>query len=122
MQKVWKIRVALIIGLAVVGMGVITSQQQANARPKYIKVFAKTYPELGKLAKTAKCLVCHPKKSKKTQNSYAKAMKLGLPKKNCKDLDAIKKALVAAESKPSDVKGKTFGELIKAGKLPNAKK
>ncbi len=121
MQNVWKIRLTVIMGLAVAGMVLMTSSQQAEARPKYIKVFAKTYPKLAKLAKAQKCLVCHPKKSKKVINSYGKSVKPGLPKKNCKDEDAIKKAIVGAEGKESDVAGKTFGQLIEDGKLPNAK-
>ena len=120
MQNVWKIRLTIILGVAVAGMVLMTSQQEANARPKYIKVFAKTYPKLAKQAKAEKCLVCHPKKSKKVLNTYGKSIKPNLPKKNSKDEAKIKKAIEGAEGEDSDVAGKTFGDLIKDGKLPNA--
>ncbi len=115
------LKLIAIISFCFVGMVFLTNQEPAQARNKFVKVFAKTYPDLKPLVKKEKCKICHPGKKKKENNSYGDAMAKVLPKKNVKDEDAIKKALIAIEGEQSEVKDKTFGELIKAGKLPNAK-
>jgi len=121
MRKAWKIRTAMVLGLALIGCMLLSNTQTAEARPQYNKQFVVVYPKLAALQKKSKCGTCHPMKSKKVLNSYSKAVKAALPGKNCKDKDAITKAFKAAEGKMSDVAGKTFGQLIEDGKLPNAK-
>ncbi len=74
----------------------------AQARPQYNKAFAAKYPSL-EAAKEAKCGVCH----------FGK----GLGEANQKDEAKISAALTGAESE-KNAAGQTFGELIKAGKLP----
>ena len=122
MHTTWKMKTAIVLGLALLGCLLLSHTQTANARPQYTKQFVVDYPALKDLAKKAKCKICHPEKKKKVINSYGKAMKEGLPgkKKNCKDKPAITKAFKDSEPKPSDIPGKTFGDLIKEGKLPNA--
>ena len=119
MKKNKSLWIMALICFCIVGMVLFTSHQPAEARNKFVKVFAKTYPDLKPLVKKEKCKICHPAKKKKELNKYGEAMGKVLPKKNSKDEEAIKKSLTDIEDKESDVKGKTFGELIKDGKLPN---
>ena len=74
---------------------------------------------------TAKCNVCHEGTSKKMHNAYGKAVKKYLTKA---DFDAIKtdpdkskkyiiEGLEKSEAEKS-ASGKSYGELIKAGKAP----
>jgi hypothetical protein len=91
---------------------------EAEARPQYLKSFAKQYPALEASARKVKCGVCHYGKSKKNKNDYGAAFGGGLSGKNEKDADALIEALVGAEEKPSAVEGKTFGDRIKEGELP----
>src|SRR5690606_29569310 len=91
----------------------------AEARPQYFEQFNKTYPTLAKAAESQKCGVCHGMGSKKERNHYGKAIVGALGEsKNVKELKEVEKAIKAAESKESSTKGKTFGDLIKEGKLP----
>jgi hypothetical protein len=99
----------------------VSTPETAQARPQYAKEFAAKYTDLAEAAKKAKCAMCHPEKSKKVKNAYGKALGTAIGAKNCKDSAKIQAGLAGAESKPSEVEGKTFGDLIKAGKLPNAK-
>jgi hypothetical protein len=93
----------------------------AQARPGYSKAFAEKYPNL-EAAKEAKCGVCHDDpKSKKTRNDYGKAFGKDLGEKNSKDNDKINAALDKVAGEPSAVAGKTYGDLIKDGKLPDSK-
>lgn len=98
---------------------------EAQARPDYLKAFNATYPALKTEAEGAKCGICHPEEKKSVRNTYGKAMGTALGSdKNLKMADNEKKivdALKKAESEKSDVEGKTFGDLIKDGKLPNKK-
>jgi len=61
------------------------------------------------------------KVNKKKRNNYGMALRKALGKKNVKKSDVIKKALKSIESGKSAVAGKTFGDLLKAGKLPASK-
>lgn len=99
----------------------LIGSSDSQARPQYGKAFPTEYPKLAEQAKEAKCGLCHPGKSKKMRNSYGMAVGAGLGMKNQKNAKMISAALKGAESKKSDVEGKTFGDLIKEGKLPNAK-
>ncbi len=102
--------VAALLGLMVVC-------QTAQARPGYHKAFLAKYPALEAAAKEAKCNVCHMGDDKKMRNDYGAAMGKHLPGKNCKDEAAITAALTKAEDDKNS-SGKTYGEIIKSGKLP----
>jgi hypothetical protein len=109
----------LVVGLAV---------QSANGQILFRDVFLKTYvadgktpeqQELSKAVTTAKCNVCHDaeSKSKKDHNPYGMSLKkLGL-KKTEKNKEKIAEMLKKAEGEKNG-SGKSYGELIKAGKLP----
>lgn len=111
----------LTVGALLLTFFVATSNQ-ADARPNYMSVFKKSYPELAK-SKDVKvnCYMCHPKKDnkkKKIRNNYGAALGKVLDKAKETDKEKIAKALKKIEGEKSHVEGKKFGELIKAGKLP----
>ena len=92
----------------------------AEARVQYNKAFKAMYGEnFGEDAKL-KCNVCHGNggQNKKVNSEYALQIKEVLGEKNVKDGDAIDAALKAAAEKPSDVEGKTYGDLLAEGILP----
>ena len=66
-----------------------------------------------------KCAVCHCAKDKRAQNDYGEAIRKALGAKNVKNPPLIVNALRAAEKEPSDEPGKTFGDLIGEGRLPD---
>lgn len=95
-----------------------------DARPAYKKEFDKKYPDVVKAKKTT-CAVCHPEKSKKVRNDYGTALGKAV-KKNEKDATKIVEALGKVEKEKSSStddgkKGKTFGEILEAGKWPGDK-
>lgn len=107
----------MVCGLAVAG-AVAFQGASAQARPQYLGAFKTQYAALAAEADKAKCGICHPVMDKKTRNDYGKALTGALGTPNVKDADALKAALTKAEAgKGAD--GKTFGEIIKSGKLPN---
>jgi len=108
---------------------VFIGQKSVHARAQYKAAFEKAYPDLKKkLGKKVSCAVCHPTKKKKERNNYGAAVGKAVfskavgGKKNEKDKDKLKKALEAAAKEKSATKGKTFGDLIKDGKLPGTDK
>jgi len=136
-----------VLSLLCGAVAVVLLGNDAQARSQYSKIFAAEY-NLKKpstdaekslaaaVKKYKKCNVCHSikknekgKASKKNRNSYGESIKKLLKKydakrfKNDKEkvtqevVDALKK--VAKEKSPT---GKTFGELLKAGKLPHEEK
>jgi len=114
----------LAVILFCAGCMAMLSVKSATAIPPFAKQFNAMYVEGNDDAdfvaavKEAKCNVCHKGKSKKMRNPYGEALdKLLDKKKDAKDVEAIQAALkkVAEQKSPS---GETFGELIKAGKLP----
>ena len=115
MSKAWKFSLAGIVAAMMVA-----GQSSVEARPQYLGAFTKNYTDLAAEANKAKCAICHGK-DKKERNNYGAALGKAIGKKNEKDADALKAALKKAEAGKSDVEGKTFGDLIKDGKLPNAK-
>ena len=107
----------LMIGLASVSS--LTTAIPAGARQEYNRVFWKAYQdELGKYAETTRCNVCHYGAEKKNRNDYGKAVGAALGKTGVKDADKIRHALTEAAEKKNAAEGKTFGDLIKDGKLP----
>lgn len=100
------------------------SAPDVQARPQYLKQFTVTYPNLANDAKMKKCLICHPGQNKKMNTDYGKAVAEGLgkdeddnPIKNEKNTMKIEQALKKAEEAKSK-NGKTFGEMIENGELP----
>lgn len=108
----------LMIGLCCMTFVLACSLQSADARPKYYSAFKKAYPNVEGLSEK-KCNVCHKGKSKKMNNDYGLALKATLgDAKNVKDADVINKALKDTAAKDSKTAGKTYGDLLKANKLP----
>jgi hypothetical protein len=123
MRKISKTLMIACGALAVLGFAL--SAPNAQARPLYLKQFAKKYPAVSNAAKMKKCLVCHPGKNRKMRNNYGQAVAAGLGKnakgqqnKNVKNAKQIDAALTKAEAAKSKKSGKTFGEMIEEGNLP----
>ncbi len=123
MRTIWCTS-ALACSLVLIGASLVTGLNRAEARPKYKTQFQKLYPEVvknhGKKGKLT-CAVCHPKKDnkkKKKHNAYGQAIKKVIAKKE-KDVEKIKAALLKVEKIESRTKGKSFGDLLKEGKLPD---
>jgi hypothetical protein len=96
----------------------LVSTQDAQARPGYLKSFNATYPALKDAAEGAKCGICHFGEKKTNRNDYGKAMGEALGAKDVKGEKEVADALKKAEAGKSSTEGKTFGDLIKDGKLP----
>jgi len=128
-----KVVVSLYCGALVLGL----SLNHAGAIDAFKKEFEKTYVKkdssepadraFAEVVKDAKCLVCHGKNAagkddKKVRNAYGKALDKLLDKKaDAKNPEKIQEALEkVAKEKVDDKKpdSPTFGDLIKAGKLP----
>ena len=114
MRKSWT---WIACGVAFVGAALVSAPESAQARPPYDKAFKEAYPALKALTDEAKCGVCHGKE-KKERNDYGKAVGAAMGAANVKDAEVIAKALKKAEEGKSGTEGKTFGDLIKDGKLP----
>ena len=109
--------VAGVVAGLVVGFGT-----RVEARPSNKKVFDATYEKVAKDNKTT-CFVCHEEgegKTKKDRNNYGQALAKNIAV-NEKDEAKIKEALVKTEKEKSAIKDKTFGDLLKEGKLPASK-
>ena len=117
MRKSWT---WIACGVAFVGAALLMGSQDAQARPQYLKTFNAEYPALKSQAETTKCGICHFGEKKTNRNDYGQAMgeALGKDAKNSKDEDKIKEALKKSEEGKSATEGKTFGDLLKDGKLP----
>lgn len=113
-----KSRCWMVLGLLAMGLIVIAASQDAQARPKYFAEFKNAYGNLAAEADKVKCNVCHFGQEKKNRNDYGKAIADALGEKNVMDVEKIKEALKKAEKEKSSTAGKTFGDLIKDGKLP----
>jgi hypothetical protein len=108
----------LVLAVAALVIGSVATVP-ATARPNYFKEFSGHYTEV-KAAAEAKCGVCHEGADKKNKNDYGKALGAVIGKSE-KDSAKIKEALVKIEKEKSSVEGKTFGDLLKEGKLPSGK-
>lgn len=125
----------MLVMVAVMGGLMISS---ARAIPPFKKEFDAKYVDknstdatvkaFSEAAAKANCLICHGKDANgkqdtKIRNSYGLALDKLLDKKtDAKDAPKIQQALdtVAKEkSDPNNASSKTFGELIKEGKLPS---
>ena len=119
MNRVGKTVLLTVLVGSVAGLALFACSEAA-ARPAYCKTFVAEYPKV-EAAKDAKCAICHPNADdKEVRNNYGQTLgKLSL--QNEKDAAKIKEALKKAEGEKSAVAGKTFGDLLKEGKLPGSK-
>ena len=110
----------LIQGMVVAGL-VIGFSASVEARPNYKKAFDTTYEKVAKDNKT-NCNVCHKEGTddKKMRNNYGEALAKNIAKME-KDEAKIKEAFTKTEKEKSAVADKTFGDLLKDGKLPASK-
>ena len=121
-------KILFVFGIVLISSILLSNADTVQARLKYKKTFDKQYKEL-KAKVNTNCNVCHvPKKKKSERNNYGVAVRKALkalvdeiPKKGVTDDKKIKEALTKAEKEKSAMKDKTFGDLIKAGKLPASK-
>ena len=121
-----KAGITLLCGLVVAML--VGLSGTADARPDYKKVHDKMYKEsdIAEALADAKCNACHYGKKKANRNDYGEALiKVGLTEENYKakksDKEAFAKEIAEALEKVLKEKskgGETFGERIKAGKLP----
>lgn len=100
----------------------LVSASPAFAVKQFYDEFKEVYVNNGNLDASvvakAKCNLCHEGKSKKDKNAYGELLdKLLDRKKDARNPEKIRQALVAVESEKSP-SGKTYGELIKEGNLP----
>ncbi len=116
MSRVVKLSVLTVVVLFV---GAVLGRQ-AQARPNYCKTFIAQYENV-KEAKEAKCAICHPGKEKKERNVYGVALSKCLGAEKITDEAKIKESLKKVEGEKSAVEGKSFGDLLKDGKLPASK-
>lgn len=110
-----------LVGAGVAAVMLSANLSQAQARPTFPGIFARKYLNLLEQVKEAKCTVCHPaedNEKKEKRNNYGTALEKALGEKMVKDKEKVNKALEKIEKEPSAIKGKTFGDLIKEGKLP----
>lgn len=125
MKSRWALAMAVVLSAAVILVS------NAQAIPPFAKVFKETYGGNAAIAKgieEQKCNVCHKGTKKTEKNAYGIALHdVGAEKKmndafKADEAAAAKKfveILKKAEEKKS-ASGKTFGELLKDGKLPGA--
>jgi hypothetical protein len=120
-------KVCVCLVLAVVALAM--SMQSASALPPFNKEWVAKYNDGNKVAvfTEAKCNVCHAGESKKMKNEYGKVVGKYLTKAKYNEIkedeSAAKKYILEGLQKAEGDKGgsgKSYGELIKAGKLPGA--
>ncbi|MGL4463147.1 MAG: hypothetical protein ACRDD1_16145 [Planctomycetia bacterium] len=109
MARLMVLAVAAMFGLMTVG------SSTATARPQYVKAFKAQYD--GKIT-PINCTVCHPGMDKKEKNNFGQAFGKSLGAKNVKEEEKLKESLEATVKEKSKVDGKTFADLIEAGKAP----
>ena len=123
-----KVCVCLILGLIALSV----SLESASALPPFNKEWLAKYKEGNSNASfveavdTAKCNVCHEGTSKKMHNAYGKVVQKYLTKAKYNEIKedeaAAKKYIIEGLQKAEGEKGgagKSYGEVIKAGKLPS---
>jgi len=123
---------ATVLGFGFLGRGTPQAQALNAFRVEFIAKYVKADSEDAKdkafaaAVEKAKCGICHEGKNKKNRNAYGKALDELLDfKADAENKEKIQAALKKVESKrsdPKDEKSPTFGDLIKAGKLPASPK
>lgn len=124
-----------MLGMVVVGLGVIGltgTLREANADKAFFDQFVATYVKsdsddpkakaFAEAVEKVRCNVCHEGKLKKNRNEYGKALGELLSRKtdteNKEKIVAALKKVEAKHTDPKDENSPTFGDRIKAGKLP----
>ena len=128
MRKIRNVRMALAVCLTLAGAVLLSGFQTAEARPQNRTQFLKQYPKVkDENPSSMNCLICHEPKADsesmpdtKKRNNYGQAL-MGVIEKNERDADKIVEAMKKVEKENSAIKGKTFGDLLKEGKLPASK-
>jgi hypothetical protein len=121
---------ALVLVTCVLCFSQTTPQASADKafKDEFVAIYVKADSdkpqdkEFAAAVEKAKCNLCHVGKVKKNRNGYGKALGELLSRKtDTEDKEKIQAALKKIEAKhsdPKDEKSPTFGELLKAGKLP----
>jgi hypothetical protein len=109
--------VSCVVAVAFAGLLFVSQPEPAQARMEYLKAFSGKYDKVKDAANTKKCGVCHGAQ-KKDRSDYAKAIEKALGAKMVKDMDKINKALDEAAKGDSGNGGKTYGDLLNDGTLP----
>ena len=113
--------------LVLLSVALVWCMQSASALPPFNKEWMAKYNagEANAEFKEARCNVCHAGDNKKMKNEYGKAVGKYLTKAKYQavkdDEAAAKKYILEGLQKAEGDKGgagKSYGELIKAGKLP----
>jgi hypothetical protein len=129
------LRVSVVFCVALIGAVAALKVSQADAYVPFSRAFLKKYAgekstEAEKsiateFARVKKCAVCHDprpgddgKPSKKNRNPYGLALGKHLTEKDKKDMEKALEMLPKVEAEKAEGSDKTFGELIKEGKLP----
>ncbi|MEX0714931.1 MAG: hypothetical protein WD066_00010 [Planctomycetaceae bacterium] len=122
MPTTWKLRSILAASAVSLGFALLAGTPAAEARPQYVKEFILKYPDLKpEITKVKNCGVCHGGENgadKMVRNNYGESLMKLLGEINVKDAATIKTAMDKAADEKSATDGKSFGELIKEGKLP----
>lgn len=127
-----KAYLVLLSGAVALGMFAGLGVETASAIPPFKKEFDAKYVNKDsqdpvavafvEATEKVKCNVCHKGKDKKLRNAYGEALAQLLDKKeDAKNPEKIQQALdkvASLPSNPEDENAPTFGDLIKAGKLP----
>ncbi len=118
----------IALGVVWLGRGVPQVSADKAFRDQFVTVYVK--PDSGdpkdnafaEAVEKAKCNICHVGKVKKNRNDYGKALGEILSRKtdteNKEKILAALKKVEAKQVNPKDDKSPTFGDLIRAGKLP----
>lgn len=120
MQKLPTVRRIAVFGALAAAAMLFSAGDRAQARPTYLKQFMVKYEALAAQARQAKCNVCHYGKSKKNRNDWGQAIMNHIGEKNQRDVEKIIEALTNAEKEQKPGTEMTFGDLLKAGKLPGS--
>lgn len=118
-----------VVGVIAAAVLILGSGRPASAYTEFRKEFIAKYVKkdssdakdkaFAEACDKAKCNICHEGKTKKSRNPYGQALDKLLSEDDKEDAAKIKQSLekVAAMKAKKDAKA-TFGELLKAGKLP----
>lgn len=129
------VRVSVVFCVALIGVVAVLNVSQADAYLAFSKAFLKKYAGdksteaqktiASEFTRVKKCAVCHDprpgddgKPSKKNRNPYGQALGKHLTEKDKKNTEKALEMLSKIEGEKAEGSDKTFGELIKEGKLP----
>src|SRR5687768_8328538 len=120
MKKIVLAVVAAAVAVSFVG-GIASNT--ASARMQYKAEFDKKYMAEGSamhkaLEGKSNCHICHQGKDRKNRNAFGATIAKALGEKNVKEPAKIIEAIGKAEKEKVEGSDKTFGDLIKEGKLP----